>query len=397
MDFNQGLPQIDLPSQINLPSNMIHLGLGQPSNHLLPLKEMKKAAAQSLSKDDRSFLAYGEDQGNANFRETLARFLTSQGPNRVDPAQLLVTNGNSQALDFICTLFTRPGDTVLVEEPSYFLALKIFADHKLNLIGIPVDDNGLVTEVLKERLKTLTPAFLYTIPAFHNPASVTLSLKRREELVRICGQKNLMLVADEVYQFLNYSKDSLPCMGTWNNICPLISLGSFSKILAPGLRLGWMHSSPALVKKMVKSGLLTSGGGFNPFTSEIINSAIRLGFLTTHIQKLKTVYQQRIEIFCDHLRKYLPEQVVFKVPKGGYFIWVRFPDGIDTNIFRKAAQKQNVDFHPGSLFSYRKELKNYMRLSFAFYDDKILAEGARRLGKVISDKLPMLENLNQNT
>ncbi len=397
MDFNQGLPQIDLPSQINLPSNMIHLGLGQPSNHLLPLKEMKKAAAQSLSKDDRSFLAYGEDQGNANFRETLARFLTSQGPNRVDPAQLLITNGNSQALDFICTLFTRPGDTVLVEEPSYFLALKIFADHKLNLIGIPVDDNGLVTEVLKERLKTLSPAFLYTIPAFHNPASVTLSLKRREELVRICGQKNLMLVADEVYQFLNYSKDSLPCMGTWNNICPLISLGSFSKILAPGLRLGWMHSSPALVKKMVKSGLLTSGGGFNPFTSEIINSAIRLGFLTTHIRKLKTVYQQRIEIFCDHLREYLPDQVVFKVPKGGYFIWVRFPDGIDTNIFRKAAQKQNVDFHPGSLFSYRKELKNYMRLSFAFYDDKILAEGARRLGKVISEKLPMLENLNQNT
>ncbi|MCD4678583.1 MAG: PLP-dependent aminotransferase family protein [Desulfobacula sp.] len=384
MDFNQGLPQVDLPS------NMIHLGLGQPSSHLLPSKEMEKAAAHSLSRDDRSLLAYGEEQGNTNFRETLAEFLTSQYPNRVDPKQLLITNGNSQALDFICTLFAHPGDTVLVEEPSYFLALKIFADHKLNLVGIPVDDNGLVTDVLKERLETLTPAFLYTIPTFHNPASVTLSLKRREELVRICTQKNLLVVADEVYQLLNYSNDSVPSMGTWNNICPVISLGSFSKILAPGLRLGWMHTSPALVKKMTRSGLLTSGGGFNPFTSQIVNSAIHLGFLTTHIQKLKTVYRQRIEIFCDYLREYLPDQAVFKVPEGGYFIWVRFPDGIDTNIFRQAAQKQNVDFHPGSLFSYRKELKNYMRLSFAFYDDKILAEGARRLGKVISNKLPKL-------
>jgi 2-aminoadipate transaminase len=382
MDFNQGLPQIDLPP------NMIHLGLGQPSSHLLPLKEMEKAAAHSLSKDDRSFLAYGAEQGNENFRETLAEFLTSQYPNRVDPTQLLITNGNSQALDFICTLFTRPGDTVLVEEPSYFLALKIFADHKLNLVGIPVDDNGLVTDILKERLKTLTPAFLYTIPTFHNPSSVTLSLKRREELVRICAQNNLLLVADEVYQLLNYSKDSVPSMGTWNNLCPLISLGSFSKILAPGLRLGWMHTSPSLVKKMAGSGLLTSGGGFNPFTSEIINSAIRLGFLTTHIQKLKTVYRQRIEIFCDHLRQYLPDQVVFKVPKGGYFIWVRFPDGIDTNDLRKAARKQNVDFYPGSFFSHRKELKNYIRLSFAFYDDTILIEGACRLGKVILNKLP---------
>ena len=381
MNLNKTLPQIDLPPE------MIHLGLGQPSNHLLPLKEMEKSAAHSLAKDNRFFLAYGEAKGNGNFRETLAKFLTGHYPNRVDPGQLLITNGNSQALDFICTLFTRPGDTVMVEEPSYFLALKIFADHKLNLVSIPVDDNGLITDVLKKKLETLTPAFLYTIPTYHNPANVTLSLKRREELVRICARKDLLVLADEVYHFLNYSDDPPPPMATWYDTCPLISMGSFSKILAPGLRLGWVHTSPDLVKKISGSGLLTSGGGFNPFVSEIVNSAICLGFLKTNIQHLKNVYQKRIEILCDQLRLHLPDQAVFRVPKGGYFIWIKFPDGVDTNSFRKAAQKQNVDFYPGSLFSHKKELKNFMRLSFAFYDDKILIEGARRLGKVISGHL----------
>lgn len=132
---------------------------------------------------------------------------------------------------------------------------------------------------------------------------------------------------------------------------------------------------------------MVSGGGFNPFTSEIVNSVISLGFLKTHIRRLKNVYRRRSEIFCDQLRMHLPDQVVFTVPRGGYFIWVKFPKGIDTNSFRKNTQKQNVDFHPGTLFSHNKELKNYMRLSFAFYDEKILAEGARRLGKVISTQL----------
>ncbi len=381
MDSNQTLPQIDLPR------DMIHLGIGQPSNHLLPIKELEKAAAHCLSKENSFFLAYGEERGNANFRQTLTKFLTGQYPNRVDPEQLLITNGNSQALDFIFTLFTNPGDTVLVGEPSYFLALRIFADRKLNLVSIPVDDNGLVTDVLRKKLETLKPSFLYTIPTYHNPASVTLPLKRRENLVEICAQNDLLVVADEVYHFLNYSDDPPPPMGNWINTCPLISLGSFSKILAPGLRLGWMHTNVGLIKKMTKSGLIDSGGGFNPFTSEIVNSFICLGFLKVHIKHLKTVYGQRIKVFCDQLRMHLPKQAKFKIPKGGYFIWVKLPDNMDTKSLRQEARKHNVDFHQGSLFSHNKELKNYLRLAFALYDEDVLAEGARRLGKVILENL----------
>ncbi len=199
MLLNQDLPQLDIPS------DLIHLGIGQPSTHLLPIEKMEKAAARSLSGRSlpgRSFLAYGNAKGNENFRQNLAGFLTGEYPNPVTPDQLLITNGNSQALDMVCTLFTRPGDTVFVEEPTYFLALKIFADHHLKLVSIPVDDNGLKTDVLRKKLETQSPAFLYTIPTHHNPSSVTLSSQRRQDLAGICGKKNLLVVADEVYHFL---------------------------------------------------------------------------------------------------------------------------------------------------------------------------------------------------
>jgi DNA-binding transcriptional MocR family regulator len=381
MDINQILPQM------NLPKDMIHLGIGQPGNDLLPVKDMETAATHCLSQKNNFFLAYGEERGNANFRQTLSGFLSDHYPDPVDPGQLLITNGNSQALDYICTLFTRPGDTVLVEEPSYFLALKIFADHKLNLVSIPLDDKGIRTDILKKKLKTLDPVFLYTIPIFHNPASVTQPLERRQELVKICAQKNLLVVADEVYHFLNYSNDPPPPLANWIDPCPLISLGSFSKILAPGLRLGWMQASGELIKKMAGSGLLISGGGFNPFVSEIVNSFMHLGLLEANIQHLKKIYGNRIKVFCDELQIHLPCQAVFTVPEGGYFVWVRFPDGMDTKSFRKFARAQNVDFHSGSLFSSKKGLKNYMRLCFSFYDEQDLAQGAQRLGKVLSDQL----------
>lgn len=377
--MNRILPQIDIPP------DMIHLGLGQPSSHLLPLKEMEKAAAHSLSRDNPFFLAYGEEQGNAGFRQTLADFLTTGYPEKVEPDQLLITNGNSQALDFICTCFTRPGDTVLVEEPSYFLALRIFADRKLNMVSIPMDDNGMIIRVLKEKLDNLNPAFLYTIPTYHNPTGLTLSESRRKELVSLCAQKNILVVADEVYHFLNYQGEPPRPMGSWITDDPVISLGSFSKILAPGLRLGWIQTHPDRIKKMAGSGLMVSGGGFNPFVSEIINSFIGLGLLDTHIRHLKSVYHERIKVFCHELHTHLPKEATFNIPAGGYFIWIKLPDGTDTKALRKAAQSRNVDFHPGYLFSHQKGLINYIRLSFALYDEPLLCQGARRLGKVISD------------
>jgi 2-aminoadipate transaminase len=341
------LPDSQLP-QIQLAPDMIHLGLGQPSASLLPIREMETAAGICLGNDEVFFLAYGEARGNSTFRQTLADFLIDQYQKPMEPDQLLITSGISQALDFICTLFARPGDTIFVEEPSYFLALKIFGDHHLNLVSIPVDENGLDTKVLEEKLASMSPAFLYIIPTYQNPSSVTLSPERREALARISAQKKLLVVADEVYHFLNYKeKPPLPLRMFGDQF---MSLGSFSKILAPGLRLGWIHTSQDLVKKISRAGLMQSGGGFNPFTSEIVNFVIQKGFLLSHIKHLRQTYSHRAEVLCRELRAALPETISFQTPLGGYFVWLKFPDGINTQTFRKTAQKQNVDFFPGSVF-----------------------------------------------
>ncbi len=382
MATQQSLPQV------NIQKGMIHLGLGQPSHDLLPKKHLAQAANHALSNntipvDDSSFLTYGEEQGNTNFREGLAEFLVNHYPDPVGLDELLITNGNSQALDFICTQFTKPGDTILVEEPSYFLALRIFADHHLNLVGVPVDESGLKIGVLKKILKTVSPAFLYTIPTHHNPAGVTMTEQRRQELITISKKNNLLVVADEVYHFLTFSGGLPIPMGSFCNQAPVICLGSFSKILAPGLRLGWLQAGPVLIKKLTRSGLIVSGGGLNPFTSQIVHSFIQMGMLNDNIQKLNKVYNHRMTVLYEQLKKQLPDTITYQKPEGGYFIWVKFPRGVDTESLRKKAKKQNVDFFPGVMFSHEKGLENYMRLAFCFYDEKQIIQGVKRLWKAI--------------
>ncbi len=161
-------------TQLEIPPGMIHLGIGQPDPSLLPLALMRTAAEHRLSHDDASLLAYGAESGDGYFRLALAQFLTEHYHKPVDADDLFVTAGASQGLDLICTLFTKPGDTIFVEEPSYFLALNIFRDHGLNIIGLPMDEDGLMVEALEESLTQHHPAFLYTIPTFHNPSSITL-------------------------------------------------------------------------------------------------------------------------------------------------------------------------------------------------------------------------------
>ncbi len=385
----EAAPESQLP-QVHLAPGMIHLGIGQPTSSLLPLRELNAAAAHCLGRDQVFFLSYGDEPGNLNFRETWADFLTQHYQQPVGPGDLMITSGASQALDLVCTLFARPGDTVLVEAPSYFLALKIFKDHHLNLVSIPVDEEGLVTQVLEETLETLSPAFLYTIPFFQNPASVTLSPARGRELLAICGRRNLMVVADEVYYFLNYTETPPLPLATFGNQCPVLSLGSFSKILAPGLRLGWLQASPDLVTRISRSGLLQSGGGLNPFASEIVNTVVQQGALSRHITHLKQVYTRRAEVLCRALRQNFPETVSFQLPRGGYFVWLEFPPGTDTLALRETAQQLKVDFYPGSFFSSSRGFESHMRLCFAFYEEAQLIEGVKRLARAVEQLWPDL-------
>ncbi len=370
-------------TQLNLPPGMIDFGAGRPSPALLPLAPLKKATENRLSRNDVSLLAYGAEQGDGHFRSTLAQFLGKHYQLHVDFDTLLITTGASQGLDLICTLFTRPGDTIFVEEPSYFLALRIFADHGLDIVSLPMDEKGLIIEALEEKLSQHTPAFLYTVPTFHNPSSVTLSAVRREQLVQLSQKHSFLIIADEVYHLLAYTATPPPPLAGYIDTGLVLSLGSFSKIMAPGLRLGWIQAGRKLMNRFIGCGLLDSGGGLNPFTSAVVCSAIELGLQQTQLTTLITTYTERKVALSNALKEYLPDTVRFIEPGGGFFIWLVFPEGVDTEQMRFEARRKNVGYLPGVKFSSGRKLKNCARLSFSYFDVPQLEEGARRLALVI--------------
>jgi len=369
--------------QKEIPAGMIDLAIGQPSPWLLPVEAMAKAAAHCTGHPDCVLLAYGAEQGDGHFRVALSKFLGKIYVQPIDAAQLLVTNGASQAIDLICTLFSKAGDTIFVEEPTYFLARKIFADHQLKPVSLPMDADGLIVEALEEELKRTRPAFLYTIPTYHNPTSVCLSASRREKLVELSRRHDIMVVADEVYHPLSYTSAPPPPLAVSCVSAKVISLGSFSKILAPGLRLGWLQAAPALVERIVQCGLLDSGGGLNPFTSGVVRSAMELGLMDENLTLLKETYSRRMQTMGAALRSRLPASARFIDPAGGFFIWLSLPEGTDTLDLLAKAKSRNVEFMPGSKFSSRQGLKNCLRLSFAYYDTPELLEGVERLAAVV--------------
>lgn len=372
-------------SQLNVPADVIDLGIGQPGFDLLPLDIVRRAAQIRLSGEDTSFLNYGYEQGDGYFRVALARFLQAQYGIPVSGDTLMTTAGASQALDMICTHFAREGDTVFVEEPTYFLALRIFADRRLKVVGLPTDEEGLVVEAVEEALARQRPAFLYTVPTFQNPAGATLPAERRKRLADLAREGDFFVVADEVYHMLNYTGAPPAPMAMFVEGERVLSIGSFSKILAPGLRLGWIQAAPSLLQRFVQSGLLDSGGGLNPFTSSLVRVILERGWQEAHLEHLREVYGRRVPLMEAALQRHLGRRARYRTPDGGYYFWVSLPEAVDTAELLEEAKGQRVRFQPGVKFSSRHERHNAMRLSFAFYDEKGIEAGVERLGRVVDD------------
>jgi DNA-binding transcriptional MocR family regulator len=377
MGYKTSMPKSLLTAQINIPPGFVDLGRGDPQLALLPLHLLRQAADRRFSQGDNSFLQYGTEQGDGSLRAALADFLGDGNGSSADPDTLFITAGISSALDLLCTVFTRWGDTVFVEEPSYFLALRIFADHGLHVVSISTDGSGLVIEALEDALREHRAKFLYVIPTFQNPSGHTLTQERRERLLSLSRQHNFLLLADEVYQYLNYTVQPPKPFGAYREFENVISLGSFSKILAPGLRLGWMQADARIIQRLTGCGLLTSGGGMNPFTSAVVCGLIESGDLKKNIANLVRVYSARVRAMDESLRRHLPD-AEFTTPQGGYFFWVRLPGG-DTETLRKEAQPLQVDFRPGILFSSQGGLRDYLRLSISYYEAEDIELGLRRL------------------
>jgi len=363
----------------------IHLGIGHPAASLLPKDLIQKASQSLFEQSNTDYLQYGAAAGDAHFRISLASFLSNTYGFSVPPETLLISNGISQALELLCARFTQPNDSIFVEEPSYFLALHIFKDHDLNIISIPLDEQGLNTDVLEDKLKTHKPKFVYTIPIHQNPSGVTLSEARRQKLLELAEMHDFLVLADEVYQLLSYSPDVPKPLAHFAMSERVISLGSFSKILAPGLRLGWIQTAPKFIERLLQRGVIRSGGGLNPMTSAVVKTALDLGLQDGYLNFLKRTYQENLETMDSALKD---SAFSYHKPNGGYFFWLELPEGLKATSLHEVAQKHKVNFQVGSKFSSTGALENFIRLCFSYYRPAELKEGVTRLKKSLNEVMP---------
>eukprot|EP01112_Ceratiomyxa_fruticulosa_P013719 TRINITY_DN3874_c0_g1_i1.p1 TRINITY_DN3874_c0_g1~~TRINITY_DN3874_c0_g1_i1.p1 ORF type:complete len:613 (+),score=138.26 TRINITY_DN3874_c0_g1_i1:586-2424(+) len=387
--------------QYTVPAELIHLGVGQPSNEMLPLDFIREATAHRMSFDDPLVLQYGDIPGYKKLREDLSKFLaTAPGyEEKIDISNLFITNGNTGALILACTFFTKAGDVVYAEDPSYFLALSTFKDFHLNVDTVPTDHHGLDVDALEIKLKNapvhLRPKFIYVIPVYNNPMGATLTNERREKLVRLSEEYNFLILADEVYQLLGFEGEPSPpkYMYSFDRKGTVLSLGSFSKILAPSLRLGWIVAARPILTVFEASGQFDSSGGINPFISSIVHSTLELGLLAKNIQRAKHALTNGAKALISALKENLPPICKWVDPKGGYFLWLELPENYDAEeLWPIAKNNHKVQFHPGIKFSATRGKRNCLRLSISYYGEEKLREGAVRLGKAIREYQQIVES-----
>jgi 2-aminoadipate transaminase len=384
--------QLSEYNQTKAQSDVMNFGIGQPSPSLLPLDVIRKSLGswQNASLDPL-ILQYGYGHGFQSFRTILSDFLTHEYQMTVRPEDLLMTCGNSQALDLATRIFIRENDVVAMEEPSYFLAKFIFEMSHCEVMPIPLQEDGLDVELLRQNLMAgKIPKLLYTIPNYHNPTGVCLSEKKKRELVDLAAEYRFLILADEPYNLLHFDTSTSPpttLMHYDEGRGVVIACGSFSKILSPGLRLGWIHAHSSLIERVVSHGVIRSGGGLNPFVAFSITEMIKDGGLKQNIHSLNSVLSSRRLIMCNTLTSNLPANCTFHTPQGGYFVWVVLPPHILASSVLAKAEKHSVKFTEGSRCSMANppNFRNCVRLSFAFYSEEEIQRGVETLCLVIRE------------
>lgn len=367
---------------------VIDLAWGQPDPKLLPVQLIQRATAVALEQYGADALEYGAEAGAGPLLDFLeARIVRTEG-RTLTREQIMLTAGNSDALDQICTFFTVPGDTVLIEAPTYHLAVRILRDHHLDIIPVPTDAEGLRVNALQETLSELKhagkqPKFLYTIPTFHNPTGANLSEGRRRGLIKVATSEHLLVVEDDVYRELAYDEPALPSLWSLAPDGVVLRMGSFAKSLAPGVRLGWLTGKSEHIQRMVMGGLRDSGGGVNHLTAMTIAAFCEQGMFDEHLKTLRAAYRERRDGLSEAIAREIPEAEFVK-PGGGFFIWLTFPDGMDTQVLRGRAPEHGVNFIHGAQFFVGGGGTNALRVAFSLYEPSELQEAMARLRNALA-------------
>lgn len=370
------------------PEGALSFHYGHPDPGLFPLRALQAALHVTLRHHTPAALMYGPEQGPPLLLDALCQKLHQDEGLVIQPEQLFATAGASQGLDAICRLWTRPGDAVLMEAPTYHEAIAVLRDYPVRLAAVGMDDEGISIDALAQVLTELggantRPAFLYTIPTFQNPSGVTMSAQRRRDLVALAQGEALWLVEDDVYRDLCYEGTVPPSLYELAGGMGVLRLGSFSKTLAPGLRLGWVLSEPEAVNRLASSGLRRSAGGANPFTAYVVGQFCRDGHLGPHIARLVTRYKARRDAMLAALAASMPDGVSWTRPRGGFFVWLTLPEPLTGQLVLSEAQRRGITFPPGEPFFAGEGGERHIRLPFSYVSAADIEWGVDMLAQTI--------------
>lgn len=371
--------------------DVISFAGGLPAPDFFPLREVEEACRYIVEEDGAQALQYSATEGYAPLKEYLADSMHKYGVPAVRD-NVLLTNGSQQALDLIGKIFVDPGDYVITSRPTYLGAIQAWNAYQGRYHTVSLDDDGMVVDEIQHAYEKAIadsgrpPKFIYVLPNFHNPGGTTLTRERREQLADVATELDLPVVEDDPYGQLRYEGEDLPPICTY---IPerTIYLGTFSKTLAPGLRLGWIVCPEVLMRRLVqaKQGADLHTGTFVQY---VANDICQRGILKQHVKRLREVYKERRDTMLDALAEFWPEECCWTHPDGGLFLWAQVPGGFDTREFLTQALEEKVAYVPGIHF-YPNEDGGFdaMRLNFSYSSPDTIVEGIRRLGVALKKRL----------
>lgn len=376
---------------------VISLAGGLPATSSFPEKTLARVTHEIAMNSCAEALQYGPTEGFDETKRNIARVMEEEDT-LVDPDNILVTTGGQQGIDLMARIFVDPGDPIIAEGPTYPGAVPSFCGFQAEVIQVPLDDDGIQTDLLRQEVDRLLnegrkPKFIYVIPNFHNPAGVSLSLERRLELVELARERQLLIIEDNPYGQLRFEGESLPTIYSLDNDNNVIYLGTFSKIISPGIRLGWIAAPTPLLQKF---NLGKQAADLCPSTlaQMVVNEYFREARWQDYVEVTTALYRQRRDAMLAALEEYFPEEASWTVPRGGFYIWATLPEYLDTaDLLALAVEEEKVAFVPGAGAFVDGRGKNQMRLAYCAVDENRIEEGIKRLAKVIKNQMALYKAL----
>jgi 2-aminoadipate transaminase len=363
---------------------MISFAGGNPSNAALEPDVIAELARDALSEHGTKLLQYGATEGFAPLKESIAGFVKGAGVT-AEPDEVLPVQGSQQALDLLLKALIDPGDVVLVESPTFLGALQAMRTYQAKLVAMPTDDEGVIVDAAEEAIVAHNPKLIYVIPTFQNPSGVTLSLERRKALAQLAARYGVVLAEDDPYRDLRYAGAPLPSIKSFDEEGWVVYMGSFSKLIAPGLRVGAVIANKTLMKKLI-IGKQSADVHSPTLNQAIVDAYLRRGLMKPHIEKISAGYRAQLNAMLDGF-KHFPQGTAHTTPEGGLFVWAALPEGADALDMLKSAVSRNVAYVPGVHFYAENGAKNTMRLNFSNSDVPAIERGMSVLGEVAKDHI----------